>query len=297
RLIVAEPYGGWTAKLNGTALKPLSAPVDGWEQGFTLPAGGGTLTLTRNEFARTISLWAELVALLAVIVLALPGKREDPAAAAEAIAAVRAAQEARRLARAARTRELTRAAATRLAESKIAQRTVSGLATSHVAGAVGRGAILTGHVVETASRARHGKTAVAPARQPLALPAAPADRPLGPDASSVMFSEVLDAPDAPDASAPVAPWDMPENQTADLSRSAPPWDDDAYADSTSGGTAPVSAFSTGPSLVISTGPLPAASGRTDRHSHRGGRHGKPGRWRRKASDRPGRSDKDTDGGP
>jgi GT2 family glycosyltransferase len=293
KLIVAEPYGGWTAKLNGTALKPLSAPVDGWEQGFTLPAGGGTLTLTRNNLARTISLWAELVALLAVIVLALPGKREDPAAAAEAIAAVRAAQETRRLARAARTRELTRAAATRLAESKIAQRTVSGLATSHVAGAVGRGAMLTGHVVETASRAGRGKTAVAPARQPLALPAAPADRPLGPDASSVVFSEVLDASDAP---APVAPWDMPESETGDSSRSAPPWDDDAYADSTPGGTAPISAFSTGPSLVISTGPLPAASDRTDRHSHRGGRHGKPGRRRRKDSDKRSRSDKDTDGG-
>jgi GT2 family glycosyltransferase len=326
-LVVAEPYGGWTAKLNGTALKPLTAPVGGWAQGFTLPAGGGTLTLTltRNDLARTISLWAELVALLAVIVLALPGKREDPVAAAEAIAGVRAAQEARRLARAARIRELTQAAATRLAESRFAQRAVSGLATSHVAGAVGRGAILTGHVVETATRSGRGKTAVAPARVPLALPAAPADRPLGPDASSVVFSHVLETSDAP---APVAPWDMQDSGTAppgetaapggtatpgetaepgetaapdgtaesgEPSRSAPPWEreDDAYADSTPGGTGPISAFGTGPSLVITTGPLPQAP---DRHSHRGGRHGKPGRRHRKGSDKHSRSDEDRDGG-
>uniref|UniRef100_UPI00262D613E glycosyltransferase family 2 protein n=1 Tax=Trebonia sp. TaxID=2767075 RepID=UPI00262D613E len=97
-LLLAEPYGGWTATLNGVALKPLAAPVDGWAQGFALPAGGGKLAITRNNLARDLSLIAELVALLAVCMLALPGKRADPAAEAEALAAVRAAQHSRRAA-------------------------------------------------------------------------------------------------------------------------------------------------------------------------------------------------------
>ena len=79
-LVLAEPYGGWTATLNGTALKPLAAPVDGWAQGFVLSPGGGQLKVTRNDMARDLSLIVELVALLAVCVLALPGKRTDPAA-------------------------------------------------------------------------------------------------------------------------------------------------------------------------------------------------------------------------
>ncbi len=36
-LVLAEPYGGWTAKLNGRALEPVATPVDGWAQGFVLP--------------------------------------------------------------------------------------------------------------------------------------------------------------------------------------------------------------------------------------------------------------------
>jgi len=100
-LVLAEPYGGWTATLNGTPLKPLPAPVDGWAQGFTLPPGGGRLAIMRNDTARGVTLVAELVALLAISVLALPGKRADPAAEAEALAALREAQRGRRAARAA----------------------------------------------------------------------------------------------------------------------------------------------------------------------------------------------------
>jgi GT2 family glycosyltransferase len=97
-LELAEPYGGWTATLNGTALKPLAAPVDGWAQGFVLPPGGGEITITRNDTARDLSLIAELVLLLAVCALALPGKRANPVAEAEALAAVRAAQHSKRTA-------------------------------------------------------------------------------------------------------------------------------------------------------------------------------------------------------
>jgi GT2 family glycosyltransferase len=95
-LELAEPYGGWTATLNGRALKPIAAPVDGWAQGFVLPAGGGKLSISRNDLAREASLLAELIVVLAVCMLALPGKRADPAEQAEAMAALRAARDARR---------------------------------------------------------------------------------------------------------------------------------------------------------------------------------------------------------
>jgi len=94
-LVLAEPYGGWTAKLNGRALTPVKTPVDGWAQGFVLPAGGGRLSLARNDLARVASLLAELLALLVICVLALPGKRADPAEEAEALAALREARQGR----------------------------------------------------------------------------------------------------------------------------------------------------------------------------------------------------------
>jgi GT2 family glycosyltransferase len=74
-LVLAEPHGGWTAALNGHALTSLATPVDGWAQGFTLPPGGGQLTISRNNTARDISLIVEVIAFLAVCLLALPGKR------------------------------------------------------------------------------------------------------------------------------------------------------------------------------------------------------------------------------
>ena len=79
-LVLAEAAGGWSATLNGRPLTPLAAPVDGWAQGFVLPAGGGRLVITRNETARNLSLGGEAAALLAVFVLALPGSRSSVAA-------------------------------------------------------------------------------------------------------------------------------------------------------------------------------------------------------------------------
>jgi GT2 family glycosyltransferase len=82
-LVLAEAAGGWSASLDGKPLTPLAAPVDGWAQGFTLPAGGGHLVITRNETARNLSLAAEVAALFVVVVLALPGSRSSvPAPAA-----------------------------------------------------------------------------------------------------------------------------------------------------------------------------------------------------------------------
>jgi GT2 family glycosyltransferase len=83
-LVLAEAAGGWSATLNGKPLAPLAAPVDGWAQGFVLPAGGGRLVVTRNDTARDVSLGVEVVALFVAFVLALPGTRSSAPAAAEA---------------------------------------------------------------------------------------------------------------------------------------------------------------------------------------------------------------------
>jgi hypothetical protein len=85
-LVLAEAAGGWSATLDGRPLAKLAAPVDGWAQGFTLPAGGGALVVTRSETARNLSLGVEAAALLIALVLALPGSRSSaPASAAAAV--------------------------------------------------------------------------------------------------------------------------------------------------------------------------------------------------------------------
>ncbi len=101
-LILAEPYGGWTATLNGQPLKPITTPVDGWAQGFVLQQGGGRLSITHNDLARVLSLVAELLATLVIFLLALPGKRADPAKEAEALAALHEARNGKRTGSAAR---------------------------------------------------------------------------------------------------------------------------------------------------------------------------------------------------
>ncbi|MEU9555353.1 glycosyltransferase family 2 protein [Streptomyces fumanus] len=84
----ADP--GWTATLDG---RPLTrTTVDGWAQGFELPAAGGRLDVTYDEpFTHTAWLWAQGLLAVVLVVLALPGRRrdvdddlpEEPAAPAE----------------------------------------------------------------------------------------------------------------------------------------------------------------------------------------------------------------------
>ncbi|MGW1216877.1 glycosyltransferase [Streptomyces sp. NPDC002499] len=65
---------GWTATLDG---KPLTrTTVDGWAQGFRLPASGGTLAVTYDDpITHTAWLWAQGFLALVLVVLALPGRR------------------------------------------------------------------------------------------------------------------------------------------------------------------------------------------------------------------------------
>ncbi|MGD6752595.1 glycosyltransferase [Streptomyces sp. BH105] len=67
---------GWTATLNGAPLTKTT--VDGWAQGFELPASGGTLDVTYDApITHTLWLWAQGVLALVLVVLALPGRREN----------------------------------------------------------------------------------------------------------------------------------------------------------------------------------------------------------------------------
>ncbi|MFJ8902606.1 glycosyltransferase family 2 protein [Streptomyces sp. NPDC102370] len=67
---------GWTATLDG---KPLTrTTVDGWAQGFELPASGGKLDVTYEDpFTHTAWLWAQGLLAVVLVVMALPGRRRD----------------------------------------------------------------------------------------------------------------------------------------------------------------------------------------------------------------------------
>jgi GT2 family glycosyltransferase len=86
-VLLAEASGGWSATLDGRPLASLARPVDGWAQGFTLPASGGRLIITRNEMARDVSLGAEAAAVLVTFALALPGTRSVAPATSGTVAA------------------------------------------------------------------------------------------------------------------------------------------------------------------------------------------------------------------
>ena len=67
---------GWSATLDG---KPLTrTTVDGWAQGFELPATGGRLDVTHDDpIGHTVWLWAQGLLAVVLVVLALPGRRRD----------------------------------------------------------------------------------------------------------------------------------------------------------------------------------------------------------------------------
>ncbi|RKN61309.1 glycosyltransferase family 2 protein [Streptomyces klenkii] len=70
----ADP--GWQATLDGRSLKRTT--VDGWAQGFELPAGGGKLALTYKAPAtHSTWLWAQGLLAAVLVVLALPGRKRQ----------------------------------------------------------------------------------------------------------------------------------------------------------------------------------------------------------------------------
>jgi len=67
---------GWTATLDG---RPLTrTTLDGWAQGFELPASGGSLDVTyETPLGHTGWLWAQGALAVVLVVMALPGRRRQ----------------------------------------------------------------------------------------------------------------------------------------------------------------------------------------------------------------------------
>ncbi|MEU5877308.1 glycosyltransferase [Spirillospora sp. NPDC047279] len=71
-LLVAEPAdGGWRAAFNGAEVPGKT--VDGWAQGYELPAAGGQFELSRGMLTRQLWVGLQAAAFLLVVALALPG--------------------------------------------------------------------------------------------------------------------------------------------------------------------------------------------------------------------------------
>lgn len=65
---------GWQATLDGKPLKPKT--LDGWAQGFELPAAAGRLNLVHEtSLVRTAWHWTQGLLALVLLVMALPGRR------------------------------------------------------------------------------------------------------------------------------------------------------------------------------------------------------------------------------
>ncbi|WP_433328842.1 glycosyltransferase [Spirillospora sp. CA-294931] len=74
-LLLAEPAdGGWRASLDGREVK--SRTVDGWAQGYQIPATGGEFELSRAMWLRHTWVAVQGLAVLLVALLALPGADE-----------------------------------------------------------------------------------------------------------------------------------------------------------------------------------------------------------------------------
>ncbi|WP_371791988.1 glycosyltransferase family 2 protein [Streptomyces sp. NBC_01471] len=66
---------GWQATLDGRSLTRTT--VDGWAQGFELPAQGGKLDVSYDEpLTHTLWVWAQVLLAVVLLVLALPGRRK-----------------------------------------------------------------------------------------------------------------------------------------------------------------------------------------------------------------------------
>ncbi|MEY9863293.1 GT2 family glycosyltransferase [Catenulispora sp. GAS73] len=71
QLVLAEDAdSNWSARMNGADLPRVT--IDGWAQGFTLPAGGGTVTVSYSDASRTVWLVGEGLIFLFALIMALP---------------------------------------------------------------------------------------------------------------------------------------------------------------------------------------------------------------------------------
>ncbi|MGY0061191.1 glycosyltransferase [Streptomyces sp. LZ34] len=115
---------GWQATLDGKPLKATT--VDGWAQGFELPANGGRLDLSYDTpVTHTAWVWAQGLLALVLVVLALPGRRRTvdddlPEAEAAAVTAEDLAGDGRRARRLRAAAEAEAEAAAQAAQQQTA---------------------------------------------------------------------------------------------------------------------------------------------------------------------------------
>lgn len=89
-LVLADAAAdGWQATVGGNTLSPRQ--IDGWAQGFALPASGGKVHLAYESGPRHGQLVVQGLALLVVIVLALPAARREESDTSQQVAADAAA--------------------------------------------------------------------------------------------------------------------------------------------------------------------------------------------------------------
>ena len=248
--------------------------------------------------ARAVGLAVELIALLAVCVLALPGKRADPTEEAEALAAVRAAQRGRSAAQApgrpgrAGRRALDAARAGRAGRAAAAGLSVVRRRAGAPENSGGTGVLTddgdfdqneqpdqAGHWDETDQWAEAGEWDDEPAR--LTGPA-PSWR-TGPQEAAPWEADTRQpvSPTGPQAAA-MAPWETGDWGQARGSDEASEWDDAPERDRPAGGNEP------GRRDEAAAEDAPARrTERAERGSHRAARHGRPGR-RRGSADRSGK---------
>ena len=72
-LLAEQSDEGWQAAIDGEKLTPKV--MNGWAQGFEVPASGGRVTIDHSSWGRTLWLWLQGIAIFVVLVLALPGAR------------------------------------------------------------------------------------------------------------------------------------------------------------------------------------------------------------------------------
>jgi hypothetical protein len=75
-VLLAEPAdGGWQARLNGSALRPLT--LDGWAVGYRVPPAGGHFVLSHGMWSRHLWLVAQALLVVIAVIAALPSPEDE----------------------------------------------------------------------------------------------------------------------------------------------------------------------------------------------------------------------------
>ncbi len=225
-LELAEPAGGWSATLNGQPLAQVPSPAGAWAQAFRLPPGGGVVSISRDQTVHDIALVIEALALLAVVVLALPGARATAAESAHGASPTAAGQRDARQAAGA-DRPVTSGSRTARGQGGRAGRSLRrqrpGRSTGHgsrragqeaaVAAGAGAGLDKSAQAGRAGARSPHAPEArsAAPGQHGDRTPVEPSGRPMAGTAGWVADAPAGRSPDWPRADQ-TSSWGVPHQQ-------------------------------------------------------------------------------------